>query len=702
MEPSKLYQTWIIWILILVSSAECVKVRGNGVEYLGVQNKTSGINNFRGIKYAQAPVGNLRWRAPVPIRHRKGSKKTINATLPGPACWQSQPGWRADTNFTIPQDEDCLLLDVQVPSNPVSDKLPVLVLIHGGGYLAGSTYFTSGDSLVHQSNGSMIFVSLQYRLGALGFLGGDDIKKDGTWNAGLLDQRAGLEWVRNNIQHFGGDPSKITITGSSAGGGSVALQMILYGGKPKNPPFQAAMPEFPWWTPMYDDAWFEKQYSGFQEAADCSSLDCLRKLPISAIQAATRKASVVAYADKQFAFGNFYWSPAIDGEIIQENLQEGFRQGRFTKVPTLVDRNFDEGFIFSNYSIATEEEAISDLSGLWHDEKGYYADIVWKLYPESAYNASHLDDLPAYDLLRQSGAINRTLTDSFIRRSALFGDAIVACPSMYMAEAVAEAGLPAYKLIFNSGYQFHSATEKFLYNNYTNSDGSRISQGTPIPGNAALATLIRNYFISFTLFHDPNTLKVDDISVPSWPKYERESPSVIFLADSGVKVISDPEVSDRCPVFRSGPDRLVFNSSKALQDIYNNEEVTKSDVYLVTLATTADIVGLLAFGFALNSQTEDKYQFLADAITFGNGISNVKMQLPILNSSVISLITNLVTHSELRKFYKMLELMISTRLAKPKDADPDLYAHVADQLEETKDVRMSDVWAEAMFFFPAG
>jgi cytochrome P450 len=116
----------------------------------------------------------------------------------------------------------------------------------------------------------------------------------------------------------------------------------------------------------------------------------------------------------------------------------------------------------------------------------------------------------------------------------------------------------------------------------------------------------------------------------------------------------------------------------------------------------ADIVGFLAFGFSLKSQTEEQYRFLASAITFGNGISNVKMQWPMLSSSVISILTNILTHFELRKFYKTLETMISSRLEQEKDAHQDLYAAVVNQLEETKDVRMSDVWAEAMFFFPAG
>ncbi|KAF7553050.1 hypothetical protein G7Z17_g3908 [Cylindrodendrum hubeiense] len=431
------------------------------------QQSVSRINAYRGIRYAQAPVGDLRWKAPAPIKYEKTSKNTvINATVAGPACYQSTAGWRTQANVTLIQDEDCLLLDIQTPSNPNSKKLPVLVLIHGGG--------------------------------ALGFLAGDDIDQDGTSNAGLLDQRAALEWIRSNIKYFGGDPSKITITGSSAGGSSVTMQMIMYGGS-KNPPFQAAIPEFPWWTPIYETEWVNQQYAGFLDAANCSSLRCLRNLPIADIQAATRASTVTAYLAKQYAYGTFYWGPVIDGNIIRANPEEEFRDGHITKVPVLVDRNFDEGFIFSNTSVKGEDEVVSDFAALWHDSNGYFADIALALYPESKYNTSHLDDLPVYQLLKEA------------------------------AQAVAEVGMPAYKLVFNSGYQFHSATGYFIYSNYTNADGSRTTQGASIPGNATLATLVRNYLISFTLFQDPNTLEVDDISAPTWPKYSPEKPEIMPL-----------------------------------------------------------------------------------------------------------------------------------------------------------------------------
>jgi carboxylesterase type B len=104
-------------------------------------------------------------------------------------------------------------LDVLVPMNPVSSHLPVMVQIHAGGYIVGSSTTVPGDAIVNRSNGKLIYVQIQYRLGMFGFLGGSEVKKDGARNAGLLDQRAALDWVQKHISKFGGDPAKVTIIG---------------------------------------------------------------------------------------------------------------------------------------------------------------------------------------------------------------------------------------------------------------------------------------------------------------------------------------------------------------------------------------------------------------------------------------------------------------------------------------------------------
>lgn len=181
---------------------------------------------FYGIRFAQAPVGQLRWQPPQNIEAHNDytPSEVMNAEAPSPSCVQGTPAWQLEANQTGPVpvtgQEDCLLLDVYVPEKPTSTALPVLVNIHGGGYTQGSAYGNAWQAMVNASGGSMIYVSTQYRLGAYGFLSSSEVRENGQANAGLLDQRSALDWVQRNIRSFGGDPSKVTIIGGSAGGGS--------------------------------------------------------------------------------------------------------------------------------------------------------------------------------------------------------------------------------------------------------------------------------------------------------------------------------------------------------------------------------------------------------------------------------------------------------------------------------------------------
>lgn len=171
-------------------------------QYRG-NSSLAGTTVFYGIHYAQPPIGDLRWRPPQDIETNNDfftPTEVLNAETPGPSCVQGTPAWRPpqrDNTTAVPQtgDEDCLRLDVVVPTEPKGELLPVLVMIHGGGFTQGSSYATPGSAMVDTSNGSMVYVSLQYRLGVFGFLSGADVRENGKANVGLLDQRAALGWV---------------------------------------------------------------------------------------------------------------------------------------------------------------------------------------------------------------------------------------------------------------------------------------------------------------------------------------------------------------------------------------------------------------------------------------------------------------------------------------------------------------------------
>ncbi|KAK6981766.1 COesterase domain-containing protein [Favolaschia claudopus] len=176
-------------------------------QYQGAVNAANNITHFLGVRYAAAPLGDLRFRAPQPPATISSGSSPTNPLAP---------------RQTIPQSEDCLFLNVFYPSNAAGaplKNLPTLVWIHGGGYLAGS------------ANGVVVVV-IQYRLGVFGFLPGAAVKKSGSLNAGLLDQDFALRWVQQHITKFGGDPAKVTIW---------AKHLVANGGQTKPQLFRGAI-----------------------------------------------------------------------------------------------------------------------------------------------------------------------------------------------------------------------------------------------------------------------------------------------------------------------------------------------------------------------------------------------------------------------------------------------------------------------------
>jgi para-nitrobenzyl esterase len=176
------------------------------------------VSSFKGIPYAAPPVGPLRWRPP---REPSPWTDTRDATQFGPQCPQTQP--------TGPMSEDCLNLNVWTPARSATDRLPVMVWIHGGGFALGSGSRPSYDGEALARRG-VVLVTLNYRLGALGFLAHPALSRESargvSGNYGLLDQIAALRWVQNNVARFGGDPSNVTVFGQSGGAYSICIFMV--------------------------------------------------------------------------------------------------------------------------------------------------------------------------------------------------------------------------------------------------------------------------------------------------------------------------------------------------------------------------------------------------------------------------------------------------------------------------------------------
>lgn len=185
----------------------------------------SGVNSFKGIPFAQPPIGELRWKEPQPVNDWKGVRK-CDAFGYNPM----QKKVFGDMGFRSPgMSEDCLYLNVWVPAKPSKTKLPVLVYFYGGGFVAGdgSEARYDGESMAKRG---IIALTVNYRLGVFGFMAHPDLTKESvhqsSGNYGLLDQNAALRWVQQNIAAFGGDPKRVTIAGESAGSIAVSAQMV--------------------------------------------------------------------------------------------------------------------------------------------------------------------------------------------------------------------------------------------------------------------------------------------------------------------------------------------------------------------------------------------------------------------------------------------------------------------------------------------
>ncbi|MEO3760889.1 carboxylesterase family protein [Mycobacterium sp. B14F4] len=285
---------------------------------------------FAGIPYAAAPVGPLRWQPPAPVAAWTGLR---DATRPGERCVQDV-STDVDRRRT---SEDCLFLNVWTPP-PSSEPRPVLVWIHGGGFFNGSGDIYDARRLA--GRGGIVVVTINYRLGALGFLAHPALGRDGAiGNFGLTDQQAALRWVRDNIAAFGGDPDRVTIAGESAGGMSVCDHLVAPGSAGL---FGAAIIQSAPCQAQYDLPTAEQTSTAYAAEVGCAdpavAAQCLRSLPAEKLQ------HPLLYA----RFGTERLSgPVIGTPTLPVNPVVGIADGKAAQVPVMIGTNTDEFTLFT-------------------------------------------------------------------------------------------------------------------------------------------------------------------------------------------------------------------------------------------------------------------------------------------------------------------------------------------------------------------
>jgi para-nitrobenzyl esterase len=310
----------IVAPLAMAAIQEPIQVDGGSITGTPTPQWTPGVWSFRGIPYAAPPVGDLRWRPPQPVAPWTGVKAADHF---GAVCMQQQTAtdgnaWREGL---VPVSEDCLFVNVWTPAKTANDRLPVMVFIHGGGNTRGAGSENQYDGAYLAKKG-VVFVSLNYRMGAFGFLVHPDLTRESehhsSGNYASLDQIAALQWVQRNIAKFGGDPGTVMVFGHSAGAGNVCTLVASPLAKGL---FHRALTQsgasLSRATKLADA---EANGTKFVEALGAKSLADLRKMPAEAIMKGPRSPM----------------GAVVDGWVLPQDVHDTVVSGKQNDVPMII------------------------------------------------------------------------------------------------------------------------------------------------------------------------------------------------------------------------------------------------------------------------------------------------------------------------------------------------------------------------------
>ncbi len=452
-----------------------------------------GLEVFKGVPYAAPPVGAGRWRPPVEAPAWKGVR---DAAEFGPAC--VQPGPRAGSIYAeppMPMSEDCLSLNVWTPTKV--KKAPVLVWIHGGSLVAGSSREGMYDGAAMARRG-IVVVSINYRLGVLGYLAHPELSAESpdgvSGNYGLLDQIAALRWIQRNIATFGGDPANVTIAGESAGGLSV---MYLMASPPARGLFAKAIAQSAYMisTPTLRGARFGHAPAEMAGAAMADKLGAKGLADLRAMDADT-----LANAAPKAGFAPF---GAVDGKILPGQLVDVFDRGEQAHVSILA--GFNSGEIRSLRVLAPPPPA---------DAATYEAEIR-KRYGDLA--ADYLKLYPSTDLAESV---------LLAPRDALYG-----WTAERLVAKQTAAGAPSYLYLFDHGYPaadaadlhaFHASEIPYVFGTAKMTPPAW-PKNPDTPEEAKLSAAMIGYWTSFARDGVPHAA-----GQPAWRPYGAERAYLTF------------------------------------------------------------------------------------------------------------------------------------------------------------------------------
>ncbi|XP_061475123.1 acetylcholinesterase-like [Rhineura floridana] len=500
---------------------------------------SSTVMAFLGIPYAEPPLGKLRFQKPIP--HHPWSH-VLEATSFGNSCPQiilsSYPDaetWTANT----PRSEDCLFLNIWMPHPQPSNPAAVLVWIHGGGFCVGTTSLIPYNGAFLTAAENVIVISMNYRLGALGFL---SLPPAVPGNMGLLDQQLALSWVKENAAAFGGDPTRITIFGQSAGGGAVGLHLLSPGSQPL---FDRAVLQSG--TSVAVWAWVNPEEArrraltlaelmGCAEDEDPAVVSCLQGKEAEEFQ--KHELSVV----EPRVLLNLPFIPTTDGDFLTDEPRKLLESRHFQAKPIIIGATSDEGSVLVLYggpSLHTFNDSL----------------LTWEQLLEglrmSVHNATK--DLVQAVAMRYSQVEPEGPARYRSAMSQACGDYFFVCPVTEVATVMAEAGSPVYAYTFTHRSigsvwpewmgSAHGYEVPYLFGTLTQMKGTN---ETHTEAELALIPRVMRYWAEFARTGNPTASVVDKIK---WSLYSPAEQN-FFRISTESPYVMEPSPARHCDFWK--------------------------------------------------------------------------------------------------------------------------------------------------------
>ncbi|XP_069103406.1 acetylcholinesterase-like isoform X1 [Argopecten irradians] len=525
------------------------------------------VDVFYGIPYAKPPLGRYRFRHPQPNDPWEG---VLDATTKPNACMQGFdvvfPGFNGSNqwNPNTPPSEDCLYLNVWRPVSKSHDSGPkaVMVWIYGGSFLSGSSALDVYDAKYLAAEEDVVIVSLQYRVGSLGFLSFDHL--DAPGNAGVMDQSMALDWVRRNAHRFGGDNYNITLFGESSGAASIGMHLLspLSRSKFDRAILQSGGPTAPWATLTQAES--TRRSHVFAAAMNCTrntlpeTLLCLRDRPAEDFPTKEYDPDIVR------GISQFPFVPVIDGIFLTESPENAFRRQNFKKIPVLVGSNSNEGtwlLPYYNKDLFT----LKQESNIKRRQFVMAIDDMFNYYPQFPKKINSFGkDAILFQYTPWKDPSSKSMNRDRIEQA--IGDVNFICPVVELAQTYAMANMTVYY------YEFaHRSSRQFWPNWMGVMHGDEIffAFGDPLVNyknysnhEKRLSKKMMKYWANFAKTGDPNQ-EPNNAHLNEWPihthterKYLRLDTHLVNNLDNSQSVRSGPRIK-QCAFWREYLPKLV-------------------------------------------------------------------------------------------------------------------------------------------------